>query len=52
MEAALARARSLGPDDAVAAGLAGYLERHIPEEMHGDEPGGATLMTCALSAST
>jgi Iron-containing redox enzyme len=43
METALARARSLGPDDAVAAGLAGYLERHIPEEMHGDEPGGATL---------
>ena len=43
METALLRARELGPEDAVAAGLADYLERHIPEEMHGDEPGGATL---------
>jgi Iron-containing redox enzyme len=39
MEAALARARVLAPADAVAAGLTGYLEHHIPEEMHGDEPG-------------
>jgi hypothetical protein len=39
MEAALARARALGPDDPAAAALAEYLERHIPEEMHGDEPG-------------
>jgi Iron-containing redox enzyme len=43
MEAALGRARELAPDDRVADGLAAYLERHIPEEMHGDEPGGATL---------
>ena len=43
MESALVRARELAPRDPVAAGLAGYLERHIPEEMHGDEPGGATL---------
>jgi hypothetical protein len=43
MEAALARARALAPDDRVAAGLADYLERHIPEEMHDEEPGGATL---------
>src|SRR5437870_4505986 len=25
------------------AGLVEYLERHIPEEMHSEEPGGATL---------
>src|SRR6185503_11470993 len=25
------------------AELVGYLERHIPEEMHGDEPGGDLL---------
>lgn len=43
METALARARELVPDDAVAAGLAAYLERHIPEEMHSEEPGGAVL---------
>jgi hypothetical protein len=43
MEAALDRARETAPQDAVARGLVGYLERHIPEEMHGDEPGGATL---------
>ena len=28
---------------AVAAGLIHYLEHHIPEEMHGDEPGGELL---------
>jgi hypothetical protein len=43
MEAALARARELAPGDPVARGLAEYLERHIVEEMHGEEPGGATL---------
>lgn len=43
MEAALERARLLGPGDAVGAGLATYLERHIPEEMHSDEPGGAVV---------
>ena len=39
MESALERARVLVADDPVAAGLEGYLERHISEEMHGDEPG-------------
>jgi Iron-containing redox enzyme len=39
MEAALQRARALAPEDPVAAGLADYLKRHIPEEMHGHEPG-------------
>jgi hypothetical protein len=43
MEAALGRARPLASRDRVAAGLAEYLERHIPEEMHGGEPGGGTL---------
>jgi hypothetical protein len=38
MEAALERARALAPTDAVAAGLCDYLERHIPEEMHGEGP--------------
>jgi hypothetical protein len=32
MEAAVAQARARGPADAVAAGLAGYLERHMKEE--------------------
>lgn len=43
MEAALERARLLAPKDPVAAGLADYLERHIPEEIHGEEPGRAAL---------
>ena len=43
MEAGLDRARELVPGDPVAEGLAAYLERHIPEEMHGDDPGGALL---------
>jgi hypothetical protein len=43
MEAALERARELAPGDPVAAGLVGYLEHHIPEEMHGDEPAGEHL---------
>jgi hypothetical protein len=43
MDSALVRARELAPQDPVAEGLAAYLERHIQEEMHGDEPGGATL---------
>jgi hypothetical protein len=48
MEAALARARELAPGDPVAAGLVGYLEHHIPEEMHGDEPGGELLEDLAV----
>jgi hypothetical protein len=43
MEAALHRSRVLEPIDPVAGGLADYLERHIPEEMHGDEPGDGIL---------
>lgn len=43
MEVALERARALAPDDPVAAGLAEYLERHIPEELHGGAPGRAAL---------
>jgi hypothetical protein len=43
METALGRARELAPGDAVASSLVPYLERHIPEEMHSDEPGGAAL---------
>jgi len=43
MEAALGRARALAPTDPVAVGLADYLERHIVEEMHGDEPGDASV---------
>lgn len=43
MEAALGRARALERTDPVAAALVAYLERHIPEEMHGDEPGGDLL---------
>jgi hypothetical protein len=43
MEAALERARALAPGDPVAAGVAEYLERHIPEEMHGEEAGRAAL---------
>jgi hypothetical protein len=43
MEAALECARALAPDDPVAAQLVGYLEHHIPEEMHGDEPAGEHL---------
>ena len=43
MEAALDRSRALAPRDPVAAGLMDYLERHIVEEMHGDEPGDVSL---------
>ncbi|MGH3110193.1 MAG: iron-containing redox enzyme family protein [Gaiellaceae bacterium] len=43
MEAALERARALAAEDGVAAGLAVYLEAHIPEELHGGEPGRAAL---------
>lgn len=43
METALERAHDLAADDPVAEGLAAYLERHIPEEIHADEPGGAVL---------
>jgi hypothetical protein len=48
MEAALDRSRALGPADPVAAGLADYLEWHIPEEMHGDEPGDDLLDDLAI----
>jgi heme oxygenase-like protein len=37
MEAVRERAEQLAPDDRVAAGLARYLEKHIPEELHHDE---------------
>jgi hypothetical protein len=47
MEVALERARARASADGVAAGLVGYLERHIPEEMHGDVPGGAALADLA-----
>jgi hypothetical protein len=43
MVAALERGRALAHDDPVAAGLSVYLEHHIPEEMHSEEPGGALL---------
>jgi hypothetical protein len=43
LELALERARARAAGDAVAAGLAEYLERHIPEETHGEEPGREVL---------
>ena len=43
MEVALERARELAPGDPVAAGLANYLERHIPEEVHAAVPGDAVV---------
>lgn len=43
MEAALGSSRMLAPRDPVAAGLVRYLERHIPEELHGGAPGRAAL---------
>jgi hypothetical protein len=43
METALQRARALAPTDPVAEALAEYLEWHIPEEMHGENPGGEVL---------
>ena len=43
MEVALQRARELAAEDPVAMGLVGYLERHIPEELHGGAPGRAAL---------
>jgi hypothetical protein len=43
METALGRAQALAPDDPIASGLAEYLERHIPEEMHGEGPDHAVL---------
>jgi len=43
MQAALKRALEIAPGDPVAAELASYLERHIPEEMHSDEPGDAVV---------
>jgi Iron-containing redox enzyme len=41
--AALAQARALAPADPVAFGLLAYLERHLAEESHGEQPGGAVL---------
>jgi Iron-containing redox enzyme len=43
MEVALVRARELGPADSAAVGLVPYLERHIEDELHGDEPGQEAL---------
>ena len=43
MEAALKLARARGRRDKVASGLAAYLERHIPEEMHDEVPGDAVV---------
>jgi hypothetical protein len=43
MEAALEHAVELAPADPVAAGLVEYLARHIPEERHHPEPGGAVV---------
>jgi hypothetical protein len=43
MQEALERSRALEPDDPVAAGLADYLERHIPEERHTGSRGPAIL---------
>ena len=43
MEAALTHARARTTQDPVAAGLVAYLERHIPEETHHPEPGGAVV---------
>jgi hypothetical protein len=43
VEAALERARALAPADPVASDLAGYLDRHLLEETHHEEPGGAVL---------
>ncbi len=43
MEVALERARTLADDDPVASGLVDYLERHIPEELHGGAPGRAAM---------
>ena len=41
MEAALERAREL--DDDLSKGLARYLDRHLVEETHHEDPGGAVL---------
>jgi hypothetical protein len=43
MEGAFERALERAPGDPVAAGLAAYLERHIPEERHHPEHGGAVV---------
>lgn len=43
MEEALDRSRALERDDPVAAGLADYLERHLPEERHTGSRGPAIL---------
>jgi hypothetical protein len=51
MEAALERARQLAPDDEVAARMAEYLERHLVEEAHHEEPGGAILDDLAATGA-
>jgi len=43
MEAALGHALELAPGDPVAADLVAYLARHIPEERHHPEHGGAVV---------
>ena len=43
MEAALDRARALEAHGSRRSGLTAYLAHHIPEEMHGDEPGSDLL---------
>ena len=43
MEAARDRAWALAAGDPTAAGLAPYLDRHLVEEMHHEQPGGAVL---------
>ncbi len=48
MKTAIERARALGVDDLVAAGLVPYLERHIDEEMHGEAPGAGVLSDLEL----
>jgi hypothetical protein len=48
METALAEAERRAGEDPVAAGLEPYLARHLPEEMHGDAPGGAVLDDLAV----
>jgi hypothetical protein len=51
IEAALERARQLAPEDEVAAALADYLERHLVEEAHHEEPGGAILEDLAAAGA-
>jgi heme oxygenase-like protein len=43
MQAALRRAKELSPSDPVAGALVPYLEEHIGQELHGEEPGSGVL---------